>query len=62
MWAAAPVSWGFKARGNRLKLSRSMSLLHIHSICEVQERLLEAGLGGLLIIRRALGSGINLRV
>ena len=56
MWAAAPVTEEFKALGGSVKaksfhgfpskLASAVALhvsLHIHSICEVQERLLEAG-------------------
>lgn len=48
MWAAAPVLGGFKASGNRLKLSRSMCLnMHFH-LYIVQERLLEVRSFGLV--------------
>ena len=76
MWAAAPVSRGFKARVDRLKLSRSygysskfcfdgmpyMSQYISTVICNVQERLLEAGPNAIGFSPGALGSDINLRV
>ena len=75
MWAAAPVASGFKALEDRLKPSRSMGThqgialaealhvsLHIHSICEVQERLLEMPALSFRVFPRGTGSDINLRV
>jgi hypothetical protein len=45
MWAAAPVSRGFKARVDRLNTSRSYMSYYISTVnVIVQERLLETGL------------------
>ncbi len=53
MWAAAPVTEEFKASEDRIKLSRSMFRYISTVICDVQERLLEAGPGGSLFSQRA---------
>lgn len=41
MWAAAPVSGGFKASEDRFKVKSFHVLICKHTLCIVQERLLE---------------------
>ena len=60
MWAAAPVTGEFKALEDRLKLSRSMSRYISTVICDVQERLLEAGPAGLWVFPGAAMVGRQL--